>query len=368
MLQAMIVDDEELSLKRLMRILTESGKIASCRSFLNPSEAYDYAKSNHVDIAFLDISMPEICGMQLSSLLQELDEAIHIVFVTGYDEYAVQAFELSALDYLLKPVTAERVSKTLAKAGKRYGTSLAERPELKVQLFNGLKIYRNDMSQEPIRLRSPKTEELFAFLICKKIVSREEIIDTLWNGLEQEKAMKNLNSTLYYIRKSIDYSKTGGHIIADRFEVKIEESRISCDLYEMEDVMKQIKRASSATPALFGQAEALYTGQLLRGKAYEWAGNLMRRLEQEYIGILEQAAKYYLDRCEWAESLHYFSEALRLDPLREDIAHEVIRLYMQAGRKNEAIRQYRELETVLEQELGVKPDAAIQDLFQKPSL
>lgn len=116
MLRIMIVDDEELSIKRLSRILRESGKVGECRSFLVPGEAYEYAKSHPIDIAFLDISMPEISGMKFSGLLQELDKAMDIVFVTGYDTYAAEAFERSALDYLLKPVTAERVLKVLQKS------------------------------------------------------------------------------------------------------------------------------------------------------------------------------------------------------------------------------------------------------------
>src|SRR4051812_37338698 len=109
MLRAIIVDDEELSVRRLKRILSEYGEIDICHTFLNPLQAYEYVKVNTIDLAFLDISMPEMDGMQLSSLLRELNASIEVVFVTAYDEYAVQAFEMSAMDYLLKPVTAPRL-------------------------------------------------------------------------------------------------------------------------------------------------------------------------------------------------------------------------------------------------------------------
>jgi len=119
MLRAIIVDDEELSLKRLKKILSESGGIEICRTFLNPLEACEFLKTIPVDIVFLDISMPEINGIKLSRLMLELDDSIELVFVTGYDEYAVQAFDTGALDYLLKPVTPERLSKTLDKIRRR---------------------------------------------------------------------------------------------------------------------------------------------------------------------------------------------------------------------------------------------------------
>jgi DNA-binding NarL/FixJ family response regulator len=120
MLRAIIVDDEEISVKRLMRVLSESGEIEKCHTFLSPLEAYEFAKTNPINIAFLDISMSEINGMRLSSLFRDLDASIDIVFVTGYEHYAVRAFDMDALDYIMKPVTALRVSKTLDKIRKRH--------------------------------------------------------------------------------------------------------------------------------------------------------------------------------------------------------------------------------------------------------
>lgn len=120
MLRVIIVDDEQLSVNRLKRLLSEDGDIEICHTFLNPMEAYEYAKTNQIQLAFLDISMPEMDGMRLSSLLTDLDASIDVVFVTAYDDYAVQAFDMSALDYLMKPVTALRLSRTLDKIRQRH--------------------------------------------------------------------------------------------------------------------------------------------------------------------------------------------------------------------------------------------------------
>lgn len=134
MLQAIIVDDEELPMKLLKKILTDSGEIEICHTFLNPLEAYEFVKANPIQLAFLDISMPEINGMRLSGMLHDLDDSIDVVFVTAYDDYAVQAFDMSALDYLMKPVTAQRMSQTLDKIIKRH-RSAAARPPTEVLLI-----------------------------------------------------------------------------------------------------------------------------------------------------------------------------------------------------------------------------------------
>lgn len=165
MQRAIIVDDEELSVKRLSKLLAEYEEIEVSRTFFNPWEAYEYAKEHPIDIAFLDVSMPEVDGMKLSSLLMELSDGIQVVFVTGFDEYAVDAFERSALDYLLKPVMAKRLSKTMERIFKRRPREEAsmpvQHPIMDVRLFNGLRIGRRGLERESIRLRSPKTEEFF---------------------------------------------------------------------------------------------------------------------------------------------------------------------------------------------------------------
>lgn len=119
MLRALIVDDEPLAVERLERILSEISEIEVCHTSLNSLDAYEYVKTNPIDIVFLDILMPGMGGMKLSSFLLELNAFIYVVFVTAHEDYAIQAFDLGALDYLLKPVTVKRMSKTLDKIRKR---------------------------------------------------------------------------------------------------------------------------------------------------------------------------------------------------------------------------------------------------------
>lgn len=120
MLRAIIVDDVPLSVKRLAGLLADSGEVDVRRTFLSAGDACEYAKANPIDIAFLDIDMPGMNGMKLSGKLHEIDDAIDVIFVTAHSNYAIQAFDISALDYLLKPVSAQRMSKALEKIRKRH--------------------------------------------------------------------------------------------------------------------------------------------------------------------------------------------------------------------------------------------------------
>lgn len=129
MLRAIIVDDEALSIKRLKRLLEENGEVDVFETFLGPKGVCEYVSVNPIQVAFLDIAMPAENGMSLSERLREIRPSLDVVFFTGYDEYAVDAFELNALDYLMKPVTERRLAKTLEKIKHKYGSVTAEKDD-----------------------------------------------------------------------------------------------------------------------------------------------------------------------------------------------------------------------------------------------
>lgn len=137
MVRAIIVDDEPLSVRRLQHLLSAYEQLEICETFLTPREAYEYVRANPIQVAFLDISMPEVDGMSLSRLLLEQDPSISVVFVTGYDDYAVQAFEVNALDYLMKPVTEQRVAKTWEKIKEKYRDEDSEGAPTATDLLTG---------------------------------------------------------------------------------------------------------------------------------------------------------------------------------------------------------------------------------------
>jgi two-component system LytT family response regulator len=111
-MKALIVDDERLARKELMKLLEEHPSIEIIGEAMNAEEAIQMVNDLNPDLLFLDIQMPGKTGFQL---LEELDAVPFVVFTTAYDEFALKAFEVNALDYLLKPIQAERLSETIAK-------------------------------------------------------------------------------------------------------------------------------------------------------------------------------------------------------------------------------------------------------------
>ncbi len=111
-MKALIVDDERLARKELMKLLEDHPGIEVVGEAMNAEEAIQMSNELNPDLLFLDIQMPGKTGFQL---LEELDSVPVVVFTTAYDEFALKAFEVNALDYLLKPIQAERLAETVAK-------------------------------------------------------------------------------------------------------------------------------------------------------------------------------------------------------------------------------------------------------------
>ncbi|MBC7795648.1 MAG: response regulator, partial [Pyrinomonadaceae bacterium] len=129
-LRVYLVDDEPLAVSRLTRLLTETGRVEIIGSANEPETALLEIPNHLLDAVFLDIQMPGLNGFEL---LAKLETYPPVIFVTAFDEFALRAFEVHSIDYLLKPVEAERLEKALTKLEKlrvNAGSHLADLQKL----------------------------------------------------------------------------------------------------------------------------------------------------------------------------------------------------------------------------------------------
>lgn len=112
-MRALIIDDERLARSALRRLLKGHREVEIVAEAANPDEAVRAIHKTSPDVLFLDVEMPGGSGFDL---LEKLEDVPAVIFTTAYDEYAVRAFEVSALDYLVKPITAERLAGALGRA------------------------------------------------------------------------------------------------------------------------------------------------------------------------------------------------------------------------------------------------------------
>ncbi len=118
MIKTMIVEDEKLARDELNYQINLNSNFKVVFEAADGKKALDILNKNSIDLLFLDIKIPGISGIEIARTLKENENSPYIIFTTAYDEYAVEAFQLSAVDYLLKPISDQRLQESLARAKK----------------------------------------------------------------------------------------------------------------------------------------------------------------------------------------------------------------------------------------------------------
>src|SRR5580704_8577078 len=120
-MKVFLVDDEPLAVSRLRRLLEETGRVEIAGASSDPQEALDQLRRSRPDVLFLDIEMPGMSGFDLLDQLG--DPQPLVVFTTAYDQYALDAFKVNSIDYLLKPVEPAQLERALNKLDRILGGS-----------------------------------------------------------------------------------------------------------------------------------------------------------------------------------------------------------------------------------------------------
>jgi two-component system, LytTR family, response regulator LytT len=143
-LRAVVVDDEQLAREELCYVLDEVGGIEVVAQAGNGFEAIDVIGRHTPDLVFLDVQMPGLTGFELAKKLADREPPVTIIFVTAYDQHAIEAFNVNAVDYLLKPIEATRVETAIQRARRRMAPEVPLNDQLEriVQLVEARKVAR----------------------------------------------------------------------------------------------------------------------------------------------------------------------------------------------------------------------------------
>lgn len=200
-MKTILVDDELWSLKSFEIECSDLEDIELIGSFRNPEKALELAEKERVDLAILDVEMPEMSGLELSDKLRELYPDIIVIFVSAYDKYMVDAMSKRKADhYLLKPYTADDVREELERARL---LSARQRKKVQIHTFGNFEVYADG---KPVQFTSQKAKELLAVLVDARgeSVTAEEAFSKMWEQLtynhteagRYRKALAKLQNTL----------------------------------------------------------------------------------------------------------------------------------------------------------------------------
>lgn len=227
------VDDEPFALEDLEEVFQEAVPDGHLVLFVKPSEALRYVRSNQVDVAFLDIELGSMNGLVLAKEIKDILPEIHIIFVTSHDQYAVGAFKLHATGYLMKPATAEDITRELTFI---YDSrAVGDNRKVRVQTFGGFAVYVNGKLLE---FKRSKTKELLAYLIDRHgaPVTTREACAVIWEDKPYDTAQKNyFQSLLLDLRTTLREQEAEDILIRRYNSLAIVPERLNCDSYRFFD-------------------------------------------------------------------------------------------------------------------------------------
>ena len=195
-MKILCVDDEPLMLQMLEMAIKEAQPDADVLAFDDQDELLEDAKSGGCDIAFLDIHMRGMNGVELAKELKAVNPKMNIIFVTGFSEYTGDAMRLRASGYIMKPVTAEAVKEELSEL--RFPIVPKENALLRVQCFGNFDVFTPD--GKPVHFERSKAKEIFAYLVHRhgSSCTTREIAAALFEDEPYDKKQQSYLQTLMH--------------------------------------------------------------------------------------------------------------------------------------------------------------------------
>lgn len=232
-MRIIVADDEKLVLERLVSIIREVKPDAEIYDFVEPEELLEFAKDNPCDVAFLDLEMGTMSGLDVAKQLKLWNPKVNIIFVTAYDQYILSAYKLRASGYLMKPVDKADIVEELENLRNPFIPEPGKK--LVITCFGNFEAFVNG---EILSFERSKTKELLAYLVDRKGSSATsgELRAILWEGVATDE--KNGNYLQKLKRDLVTTLENAGvanvlHLGWNKYAIRPE--LISCDYYDFLD-------------------------------------------------------------------------------------------------------------------------------------
>ncbi|MGN0432674.1 MAG: response regulator [Lachnospiraceae bacterium] len=247
------VDDEMPALDNFRLTVKDFPEIDSLHLFRKGEEALKWAEQNPVDTAFLDMEMQGIHGLELAKRLKKIDPNIRIIFVTAYDQYALKAFGVDAIGYVLKPYSRAEICKELEKAAL-----MRSRPRKRVEIIT-IPDFVVLVDGKPLSLGRAKTEEMLALLVDHGDagITVGEAIACLWPDRANDENTQSLyRVTFKRLMDALRAVEIDNIICSEGRKKYIVRDQVECDLYRiLEGDMGAIRKYAGRYMSEYSWAE-----------------------------------------------------------------------------------------------------------------
>ena len=230
------VDNETGALNILIRAIEEALPRAEVRGFRKASALLDEVQTGSFlpDVAFLDIEMPGMSGLELAKRLKDVCGDSNVVFVTGFTEYALEAFKVHACGYMLKPAGPEKVLEAMEHL-HRPATPAGSGKRVRVQCFGSFEVF---VDGKPVAFSRQRSKELLAYLISRRgaVSTTAEIATALWeDGYYDSSRNAQIHNYLSALIKTLDALGEKDILYRQYNGYAVDVSRVDCDYYRCFD-------------------------------------------------------------------------------------------------------------------------------------
>lgn len=372
-MRAILVDDETIAIEVLSSMLSKYEEIEIVGKYTDPLKALEKIKAKNPDIIFLDIEMGNINGLEIAAQLQNSPSSQEIVFVTAYSEYAVEAFEINAIDYLLKPVQKSRLDRTINRLRGKIGERKTVAVTIPAKSVEDKKTNKLDIKSfgrftvtfdaVPVKWRTKKTKELFAYLWLNsdKPVHKDKLIDEIFAEKEPDKAATLLHTTVYQLRKTLERLGQKAPIIYQEESYQLD-IRAKSDLQELKQILKEQAYSDQSVESII----QMQTGSLMETESYQWAQS------EQYMYhelILIYLLAYATEKVQKQERSPLLLKTLMLihqmDPYNEDIAQLIVAHLGDLGHLSKMETFYHDFTHRLKEELNIRPTTKLVEIYER---
>lgn len=253
---AICLDDEKIILNGLLNMVSKHPLIKNAEGFTKPSLAIEWIKNNDVDIVFLDIEMFSKSGIEIAVEMKKYRPNLWVIFVTGYQQYAIDAFNIHANGFLTKPADEDDINNEILYYHSRRSNFETKEPEIKIQTFGNFDVFVRGVR---VHFSYHLSKEVLAYLINKRgsTATISELATNLCCEYTQNEisAKSMVRTAISKLQKLSEKYNVPDIIQKERNAISVKTELVDCDYYKLLDGDENTKK--------------LYTGEYMSN--YSWA-------------------------------------------------------------------------------------------------
>jgi len=369
-MRVLVVDDEPAMLLAMKRLLSKAEGVELAGSFRNATAALDFVRDNRIDLAFLDIMIGEDNGLELARQLRSICADADIVFTTSHAEFAMPAYDVYPLDYMVKPISGKRLEQTIARAESRRRASSGETGgqtphRLTVHGLGCFEVFSGQMRE--VKWMSKKSAELFAYLLVQRGrgVARTRMLEDVFPDMPLKNAEIYLNTAIYQLRKALSIHGFKASILSTQDQYRVDLNQMDVDFIQFEQGVEELSEIDPVNEEAAIELEKRFGGGLFEDKSYAWSTAERERLAILYDSFAKPLVNWLLTRKRYREAVQIARRMVSRNEYDEESNLLLLTVLGAMGDWQSLHNAYARYTQLLLQELGLQPSEKLCRIYEQ---